>query len=222
MTEFNAGDSPGPGQGADSSSIMSQLHGAGGGDAGEFDLTTASAPGRSLPLQAISVGLVLLVGAGSLYLMRRAGTRAGIDFNTTVVVSAVDTTIKKLDNEDEILGRLAEAPPEQVPKDQVPKNVFEIDRLGAETKTPILGNRDPAEIRRELRRVEIKEALGRLQVESVMHGRVPIAKISGKLYRVGDPIGGKEGDLFTIARIEDRTVHLTVDGEEHDLSMMVR
>lgn len=217
MTDFNLND-PAPGDDArQTNAIVSQLHGAGGQQGGEeFDLTMATGTSRSLPLQAMAVGLVLIVAAGSLFLMRRQGTRAGIDFSNTNVVTAVDTSIKKVENEKEILAALETRPPEQVPKEKVPDSPFRINKLGDSGDSGSRGGVDPARYAEERRRVEIQEALGKLQVESVMHGRVPIAKISGKLFRVGDSVGG----LFTLERIEDRSVFLAVDDKEYELSMV--
>jgi hypothetical protein len=216
MTEFNITEPTAGDDAARTNSIVSQLHGGGGEGAGEFDLTLASAPKKSLPLQAMSVGLVLLVGAGSLYLMRRQGTRAGIDFNAATIVSTLDTTVEKIENEDEILRGLEPRPPEQVPKEQVPDGPFKINKHGASDAGATTAFMDPAKVAAERRRVEIQEILGRLQVESVMHGRIPIAKISGKFFRVGD----KVADLFVVGRIEDRSVFLTVDDKEYELSMV--
>src|SRR5690606_14270538 len=188
--------------------------GGGGGETGaeEFDLTMASAPRRSLPLQAMAVGLVLVVAAGSLFLMRRQGTRAGIDFSSTPVVSTIDTSIQKVENEEEILAALqSTGPPDQVPKEQVSQNPFELVDGSSRHPGPVT---DPGKYAEERRRVEIQEALGKLQVESVMHGKVPIAKISGKIFRVGDTVGG----IFAIARIEGRSVFLTADGHEYEKS----
>lgn len=220
MTDFDLNKATAGGDEAtETNTIISQLHGGGGGggeDAGEFDLTMASAAKKSLPLQAIAVGLVLVVGAGSLYLMRQQGMRAGIDFSNTTIVSAPETGIQRIDNEEEILSALNDPPPEQVPKEMVPGGVFRINKLGEGSRAATGSLADPIEAAKERRRVEIQSALGKLQVESVMHGRTPIAKISGKLFRVNDEVGG----IFVLDRIEDRTVILTVDGNEHKLSMV--
>jgi hypothetical protein len=106
-----------------------------------------------------------------------------------------------------------------VPKEQVRGDVFQLDKNPQDTGTTT-AFLDPGKVAAERRRVEIQEWLGRLNVESVMHGRVPIAKISGKLYRVGDALGGKEDNLFTVARIQDRSVYLSVDQKEFELSMV--
>ena len=74
MTDFDPNE-PQATEGAGQSAIMSQLSGGGG----EFDVATATAPKRTLPLQAISVGVVLIIAAVTLMLMRQQGTRAGID-----------------------------------------------------------------------------------------------------------------------------------------------
>lgn len=216
MTDFDL-NKAGPDEAAETNAIISQIHGGGGGGEGaeEFDLTMATAPKKALPLQAIAVGLVLVVGAGALYLMRQQGMRAGIDFSNTTIVSAPTTGIQKIENEEEILSALNDPPPEQVPRERVPGNVFKIDKL-AESSQPSRVPGDSRQLAEERRRVEIQSALGKLQVESVMHGRIPIAKISGKLFRAGD----KVGDLFILDRIEDRSVFLTVDDEEFELSMI--
>lgn len=217
MTDFNLNDAASGDDASQTNSIVSQLHGGSGGQKGpeEFDLTMASSPSRALPLQAMAVGLVLVIAAGSLFLMRRQGTRAGIDFSNTTVISTMDTTIEKVENEDEILAALrTTGPPEQIPSEQVSDSPFKINKLADGGSGPV--GMDPGKVAAERRRVQIQEALGKVEVESVMHGRIPIAKISGKVCRVGDSIGG----VFVIDRIEGRSVFLTADGNEYEVSMI--
>ncbi|MFG0286493.1 MAG: hypothetical protein ACF8R7_18925 [Phycisphaerales bacterium JB039] len=215
MTDFNMPEDGAHDEAAQSQSIMTQLSGgSGGGD--DFDVATASAPKKTLPLQAMAVGLVLIVAAGALFLMRREGTKVGIEWDSApLVIVPPETKGQKLENEDEILAALAETgPPDQIPAENIKNDPFIL--VDGQTETRAAGPvTDPSKAAIERRRVEIQAAVGRVHVQSIILGRVPIAKINGKLLRVGDVVE----EFLRITRIEDRTVFLTVDGQVFEVTM---
>ncbi len=204
---------------AQSQSLLAQIGGASGGGAdaggGEFDVTTATAPKKTLPLQAIAVGLVLLIAAGALFLMRRQGTRAGIDFGNIVVVLPPERNFETIENEQEILQALAQTGPRGEAPEQIEQDPFMLVKGVPDQGGSRPLGADPTKVAQERRRVEIQSALGQLHLESVILGRVPIAKISGKLVRTGDMID----ELFRVDRIEGRSVFLSVDGVEYEMTM---
>ena len=62
----------------------------------------------------------------------------------------------------------------------------------------------------------IQQTIDGLKIQSIMGGRVPLAKISNETYTVGDIVA----ELFKIVAIEGRTVTLvTADGEEFQLTL---
>lgn len=114
----------------------------------------------------------------------------------------------------------------QVPPDLVQKNPFKI----AESLTrpePVRDTgpgdadrraREEAErLRREQerRQREIESALASLNVQSVVGGPVPVARISGRTVRIGDVVEG----IFTVVGIEGRSVTIEADGKLYTISM---
>ena len=213
MTDFNVPEGGAHEDAAQSQSIMTQLGGSGGDD---FDVTSASAPNKTLPLQAIAIGLVLVIAAGALFLMRREGTRAGMRFDDIRIVVPPDTTIQKVANEEEILDALAQTGlPNQVPVENIHQNPFALGDGDPVDTGPVRPVGNPEEIAAERRRVQIQEAIGRIDVQSIMNGRVPIAKINGKLYKVGDVID----NLLRVERIDGRSAYFSVDDKVFEVQM---
>lgn len=68
---------------------------------------------------------------------------------------------------------------------------------------------------REQREREMMAAMRALKVQSVIGGRVPLARINDETYRIGDVIDNR----FTITSIEGRTVMITADGRAFALSL---
>jgi hypothetical protein len=77
---------------------------------------------------------------------------------------------------------------------------------------------DPADLTRkqaEARRKAIADAAKMLVLNSVMAGRIPVARISGELVKVGDTVG----EYFTVQAIGGRSVDLEADGQVHTLTL---
>ena len=71
--------------------------------------------------------------------------------------------------------------------------------------------------RQETRRRQIDESFASLTIQSIIGGRVSLARISGDVYSEGDVING----LFKVVSIEDRTVHLEADGQRFELTLLM-
>lgn len=113
----------------------------------------------------------------------------------------------------------------QVPAERIKSDPFELAATAA-PQTP----RDDADARSRLeaeRRAEqerlaaearaktLNDAFGKLHLQSVMEGSVPVARISDQVVRVGM----KVGEHFTVASIEGREVTLTADGRTFTLTI---
>lgn len=196
------------------------------GDLGAFDPGSVSKVERRVHGQTIIIALVLVVGGGMLYAMRRYGMRSGFKFDTLEVVDYErDHTGKTDEQRDQILADLAASKePVQVPVSVIDKNPFLLvaaQRTGTDTDPAINSNdeaRRQAELirqQKEQRRQEIERALAGLEINGVMGGTVPLASISGVTVRVGDTVA----EYFTVVGIEGRSVRLEADGEVHVLTV---
>lgn len=67
----------------------------------------------------------------------------------------------------------------------------------------------------EERKRTIAEAASKLVLNSLMGGRVPMARIDGQLVRVGERVG----EFFTVTSISGRTVDVECEGEEFSIVM---
>jgi len=80
-------------------------------------------------------------------------------------------------------------------------------------------NLDDPEARRlaelQARLAKVQSEFNKLELNSVLGGSMPIARISGEAVRVGDKIG----DYFTVVAIHGRSVELSAEGEIYTLFM---
>ncbi len=175
------------------------------------------------PRQAV-VAVLLVVGAvGAIFAMRHFGmgpTGALADVDLDYKPSA--TTLGGI-SPGKVLADLERSRRAvQVPAENITQDPFELDNTTAEVESPTV---DPdlaqrAESERllqaqEARRRAVEDDLRKLTLQGVMAGSVPVARVSGKLYKVGMPIG----EYFTVTDIAGRTVTLQADGQSFTLTM---
>lgn len=85
------------------------------------------------------------------------------------------------------------------------------------TAAPVAKAIDPVEKKRQEMLAQRKTAFEKLELSGTTLGRVPVARINGELFKIGDKIG----DIFIIKAITQRTVELTHEGatltlEQHE------
>lgn len=174
------------------------------------------------PRQAV-VGVILVLGAvGAIFAMRHfgmgpSGALADVDMDYKPATNTSGLSSKKVLADLERSRRAV-----QVPQEHITQDPFELNGVATEVETPEvdpdIARRAEAERLRqaqEARRKAIEADLGKLALQGVMQGTVPVARISGKLYKVGMPVG----EYFTITAIEGREVTLRADGQSYTLGM---
>jgi hypothetical protein len=210
-------------EGGGGSSFLAELRGS-AANAGET--AAAGTKSRRISSTYYLAAVMTVMSGGALFGMRTYGKNAGGS------VQKFDAEFKPVKSEavtaaqtQRVLAELeAHKSPIQISKDAIRRNPFV---LGAATPTPIVDDkgrvnlemekraRDAAERERLAKEQELKDTLGNLEVTGVMMGSRPVARVSGKLYRVGDVIA----KMFTVAEITDRGVKLTSDGKEFEISI---
>lgn len=164
--------------------------------------------------------LVIVVAGGGLFAMRKLGLGSQIQFTSVKIDYKIEDGAFD-GKEHDLLADLRNSQIEQVPLDQVQKNPFLL--IGDEHQVADLSPGIPgetaaaAERRRQLeeRQRAIVNAYAGLDLNSILLGSVPVARISGQTVRIGDVVEG----LFHVKTISARAVDLEVDGEMYTLSL---
>ncbi|MEM0913092.1 MAG: hypothetical protein AAGB29_01695 [Planctomycetota bacterium] len=223
----------------DQSSRSMSLMSGGGDDALDGVIVDEpDTPGRSPWVQTVVLLLIVAaLGAGALYFMRT--TQDDIEARGTGdLASRIDLALGKLtnaqvmadddpysnasvnrlfSNTDRVLAIFAADPAEkQVPVEYIKKNPFSlrVQRVAEET-----GEAEPQiDLAAQKRLAELQQALKRLELQSVVDMRVPVAVINGEMYRKGDRI-----DAFYVSAISSKhqAVQLKADDQKFVLRMQI-
>ncbi|MEM8757406.1 MAG: hypothetical protein AAGF47_06460 [Planctomycetota bacterium] len=185
--------------------------------------------GRSAMKQYVLVGGVVLLGVGVLVFLRQQGVGADLLFADT---PKIDYNIDQpIDEQVEARQRqvltdlsLGEEPV-QMPAEAVDTNPFRLAHMTQEDEPELPAMMEPepemptGPSPEELRLAELDRLAAGLALNSVIAGRISLARINSQTYRVGDLIAGE----FTVMEITaDRTVVLEADGYEYVLEMSNR
>ncbi|MFZ4428958.1 MAG: hypothetical protein ACOYPS_01260 [Phycisphaerales bacterium] len=181
------------------------------------------ASGRKFSVQSIVMVLVVLVSAVAVVGMRAMGTRGGIAMgNDEVQYTAQDADVGL--RFAKVMGDLARVQrPLDVALGEFGRSPFMIRSATATANastsdmTPEQRAEKERRDRQETRRRQIDESFASLTIQSIIGGRVSLARISGDVYSEGDVING----LFKVVSIEDRTVHLEADGQRFELTLLM-
>lgn len=179
-----------------------------------------AAPSRIPGSGFLVLGLVIVVAGGSLYMMRKFGANRNIAVADIKIDYPMDATGSLAPDDNEHIRVLNDlSGPDssvQVPLDEVREDPFEIPT--DEVEIAAGPEEDPeAERLRQLaeRKKVIQNAFNSLDLNSVLGGSIPIARISGQPVKTGDTIG----EYFTVIAIHGRSVDLMADGEKYTLEM---
>jgi hypothetical protein len=179
------------------------------------------ASGRKFSVQSIVMVLVVLVSAVAVVGMRAMGTRGGIAMgNDEVQYTAQDADVGV--RFARVMGDLARVQrPLDVALGEFGRSPFMLRAGAADAPASDMTPEQRAEKerrdRQETRRRQIDESFASLTIQSIIGGRVSLARISGDVYSEGDVING----LFKVVSIEDRTVHLEADGQRFELTLLM-
>lgn len=188
------------------------------GEEDPFDATPKRGPRR-----IVVAGLVLVGAAAGIFAMRAIGmgpgaALAGLVLDFKPGASGSTEVSPRLLADLERSKRAVQVPAEVIDKDPF--------RLRTDAGTPLMTD-DPEAIaraeaarqaklleeqrlERERRQRELQTAFGRFELQGIMGGTMPIARISGKLVRVGDMLEGG----FKVTQIEGRRVVLVAEDTE--------
>ncbi|MEL6740423.1 MAG: hypothetical protein AAFP26_07190 [Planctomycetota bacterium] len=179
--------------------------------------------------QALVVGLVALLGGGTVYGMRTVAMHSGVtssasDMSYEPVATSPDFR-KRYDVAMTGLARSNRAL--HVPRDLLDSRPFTLDATQDIVAAPG-ENLEELEARRrallEAERTERERAarfelIAReadlLELQAVLGGRSPVARVSGRTVREGDELA----ELFTVTHIDARSVVIEADGRQFELRL---
>lgn len=171
--------------------------------------------------QLVVLVIVLGVSAASVASMRHIGAKSGMNLQVKDVAqqpTVQDDTPEKAARYDRIMKDLQQL---QQPLDIALGNLAKIPSLIATpekiAKHPGVGEPPPPEPQDEMAKLlaEDRARFAKIRLQSVMGGRVPLARIDGKFYRLGDLVD----ERFIVKSIEDRSAVLEAHGESYELQM---
>lgn len=157
---------------------------------------------KRLPIQIAVVAGVLVLTGGVIYWMHIRGIAPGKLLKPVEMRYTIEQTqARHYEGEDRILQSLALAgPPPQIPLEEIHENPFRLDRAPQED-APIIAS-EPMQVRDHVL-VQAEQILGSMKIEMVLNSETnPLAKINGKVYRVGDKID----DVLEVVSISGRSV----------------
>lgn len=157
---------------------------------------------KRLPMQVAVVAGVLLVTGGVIYWMHHKGIAPGKLLKPMEMRYTIEQTqARHYEGEARILRSLAMAgPPPQIPLEEIQENPFRLERAPKDD-----GPVRPVEVApvRDEVLVKAEQMLGSIKIEMVLNSDTnPLARINGKVYRVGDKIDG----VLEIVGITGRSV----------------
>ncbi len=184
---------------------------------------------RSATKQYMLLGGVILAGIGVLVFLRMQGVGAGLAVGDDGV--SIDypldapTNVNTENRQQEVLEALASTDDVvQVPADQIEENPFRLQSITSSGEEVVQAEVDlphepvgPRE--EELRLAELDSLVATLELNTVIAGRISLARINGKTYRIGDTVAGE----FRVMAINpDRTVEIKADEVTYVLEMASR
>jgi hypothetical protein len=185
-----------------------------------------AAPAARSPMkQYMIVGGVVLVGVGLLLFLRGRGLGAdlalGDEPKIDYPIDAPTNTQAEARQKQVMSDLTLESNLNAVPSEQIKQNPFELASitedqtvLPLEDLPVVAAQKGPTA--EELRLSELDRHASTLELNTVIAGRISLARINGKTYRVGDVIE----ETFEVTEITaERTVAIAADGHEWVLEM---
>jgi type II secretory pathway pseudopilin PulG len=190
----------------------------------------ASSSGSRVPSGVLLLVVVLGVAAAVLYAMRLTGSVGKMDAAAKSAEMQIEQALAALrgkpdgapaeevagmETTSQVIARFADDPTaKQVDPDQLSKNPFALRAASGEGATAASADGATVDMAAQLEARKLRDEVGRMQLQTVMHGRVPLAVISGQMVREGDQFGS-----FRVAAIERMAVVLDSHGNTYRLTM---
>jgi hypothetical protein len=194
--------------GSDDPSLSGGLDGSGEGGLGELAL--AAAPRKRLSLQTIIVIITIAASAGALYMMRQKGKAAGLKLQPIKLDLDVDKLPKPRQDHQRILSDLALGTVTPAQQDKLEKNPFRFENLPSAEFRPATGAQST-----NIEAERLRYALAAIEINAIMQGRVPVARINGKLVQVGDTVE----DVLKVVQIHERSIEFSAGGDIYTVQM---
>jgi len=187
-------------------------------------------PSKSrIDTQMMIAGVVLLIGVGAVYGMRYLGMAAGLDEHAVSIDYTSQSTTPEVNKRySEVMTALDDSTRVRQFSDEVdlPEHPFAREALGDGSDLPMdPGMSDEERLAMQRQREfenartahenEIASELYSFQLQGVIGGKRPAARISGHAVRVGMELGSH----FTVVEITGRTVIIEADGSRYELAM---
>jgi len=182
--------------------------------------TSSRRPGMQSGLLVLA--LVVVIAGAVLFMMRQYALQGGLQFvhvNIDYPVGPGARTAADDAEHDRVMQDLRRSEfLIQIPLDEIRRNPFQLGEKQEEA-TPVPDSRlSEAEIlrrQREQRDREVRATLSALRLNSIISGHIPIARISGRPYRIGDTVA----DVFVVRAIYARSVELEADEQIFTLNI---
>lgn len=182
----------------------------------------AAPKGSKVSHAAIFFAVLIVVGGGLLFAMRRIGINP-MSAIAKMKEPEIDLTKNAKSSVDHkrVLRDLSESAVKgQVPLEQVQKNPFEIPEVIAAptSEDPEVAAKQAAlraQKEAEERKKRLDSVLAGLRVHGILGGSTPVARINDKAVRVGDRVE----EIFEVVSIQGRSVELECDGALFVLSL---
>lgn len=205
--------------------------GAQGGGGGGF--SPGSAEPSKFNGQVLLAGMVFVIGVGAIYAMRYIGMQAGIKESVTMVEYTASTTSPDfVQRFDEVMADLEEvslsvrfdkntvlpeAPFTMASAEPVDIDLPVIDPDDSSARMARLAQQREQQLReaQQQKIAEYERAAMGLNLQSILGGSRPVARISGEPVRVGMMVA----DIFTVESIKGSTVVLTVEDIKYEITL---
>lgn len=192
---------------------------------------TAEAPiaHRSATKQYLIVGGVILAGIAVLVFLRTQGVGAGLVLgdDSVKIDYPIDApqNVNTEERQRNVLAALASSNDiAQVPSDEIVQNPFRLQAITSSEEEVVeagqpMTQQPTGPTEEEIRLAELDRLAATLELNTVISGRISLARINGKTYRLGDTVAGE----FRVMAINpDRTVEIKADETTYVLEMASR
>lgn len=218
-TAMNEEAAPEQGRGEESMSMLSTMAGNESVSAEGEPLGMDGVAGKAkLSTSTLAIGVVVVLGAATLFGMKLSLGNAETDEATASAIAEIDTFITQIaeaekhqaqgpisstnKESEKVFEQLRQDPTQhQVPPEQVEKNPFEL--VGVEIAGPDKPLTGPDGPSPEQLLERDRTAAKAIKINTIMNGREPMVFINSEQYRVGDTIGTT---IFSIHAIEDLSI----------------